>query len=325
MMNFKPAPTDVALLGEVMIELSTHGADQAKLGVAGDTYNTAVALAQLGQSAKYFTALGDCAFSQRIKTAIDDWQVDGSVIVTNPSATPGLYAIVNDDVGERSFSYWRDNSAAKQWLSSRSAFEQILPTLQQSSVVYWSGITLALMSQSVRERFFDWLAVYRSEGGVVCFDSNYRPKLWAAEDDMRTTYESAIAVADMYLPSIEDGQAIHGKFTTEVAKGFIQQFGLQHVVITNDDKATWLSQEQVSDIPLTFASSIQDATGAGDAFSGGLLAALLQGAPMPQAINFAHEVASAVVQTQGAILPKKVWRDLKQTLAKASFAQGGDQ
>jgi 2-dehydro-3-deoxygluconokinase len=58
----------IACLGEVMVEVARTGGDAARIGVAGDTYNTAVYLARaLGPGRlAYVTALGADRQSDRI-------------------------------------------------------------------------------------------------------------------------------------------------------------------------------------------------------------------------------------------------------------------
>ena len=62
--------TRIACVGEVMVELIPDGANGARLGVAGDTYNTAVYLARSLPTGvcktDYVTVLGQDRFSDRI-------------------------------------------------------------------------------------------------------------------------------------------------------------------------------------------------------------------------------------------------------------------
>ena len=105
----------IAAIGEAMIEMSITG-DEAQLGVAGDTLNTAVYLKRAAPQidVDYITRLGRDGFSERIKSYIADQSLGTSAIETDEDRVPGLYAITTDHHGERSFSYWRDQSAARR-------------------------------------------------------------------------------------------------------------------------------------------------------------------------------------------------------------------
>ncbi len=52
-----------AAIGECMIELVDGGAGRLALGFGGDSLNTSVYLARLGQRVNYVTALGDDPYS----------------------------------------------------------------------------------------------------------------------------------------------------------------------------------------------------------------------------------------------------------------------
>jgi len=58
--------TKIGCLGEVMLELIPDTGDAARLGIAGDTYNTAVYLARADIAVDYITVLGHDGFSDRI-------------------------------------------------------------------------------------------------------------------------------------------------------------------------------------------------------------------------------------------------------------------
>ncbi|TQV85109.1 sugar kinase [Exilibacterium tricleocarpae] len=302
----------VTVLGEVMIELSPQADGSFRPGVAGDTFNTAVALAQLGVPSEYVTALGTDGFSRRIRTAIEARGIGDSHIATSAGAVPGLYAIETDAAGERRFTYWRDQSAARQWFGDVDRFAETFECMCPAPFFYWSGITLALMAPAVRECLFRFLEAYRAGGGRVYFDSNYRAALWRSQDSVAAIYDSAIAHTDLYLPSLDDECAIRGLDSEVAITAALQRTGVAEAVMTLPGEALWITPQQVTRYALPQSAAVVDTTGAGDAFSGALMAGLIGGAAMPAAIRFAHRVAAAVVGVQGALLPEKAWREFTE-------------
>ncbi len=105
----------VAAIGEAMIELSMDG-DHAAVGVAGDTLNTAIYLKRTAPAIQvdYVTRLGQEPFSRKIRDFIAAQRVVVDAIEYDVNGTPGLYAITTDAGGERSFTYWRNQSAARK-------------------------------------------------------------------------------------------------------------------------------------------------------------------------------------------------------------------
>ena len=179
----------IACIGEVMIELIDDGHDRLQMNVAGDTFNTAVYLKRmLGNSpisVSYVTALGTDRLSKKILTTFDEHGLDASFIETRPDRTPGLYMIETSSDGERSFSYWRSESAARTLF--QEPCQVSLEVLKTFDMVVVSGITLAILPEDIRQAFFVALEQFRAGGGVVVYDSNHRPRLWEDVETARTT------------------------------------------------------------------------------------------------------------------------------------------
>ncbi len=113
----------VACIGEAMLELRFDKGSGASVSCAGDTLNTSIYLKRMWPYGKvsYVTALGVEAVSDRIMAFIQAESIDTSHIVRLKSHNAGLYAISLDETGERSFTYWRENSAARQMFSQVSS------------------------------------------------------------------------------------------------------------------------------------------------------------------------------------------------------------
>lgn len=131
-------------IGECMVELSQAGDGLLRKGFAYDTFNTAwYARACLAAdwSVDYFTALGDDAMSDEMLAFIDTSGIGTSLIRRIRGRTPGLYMINLKD-GERSFSYWRDSSAARSLAADP---DRLREAVESAAVIYFSGITLAIL------------------------------------------------------------------------------------------------------------------------------------------------------------------------------------
>lgn len=173
----------IAMIGECMLELTRSSSEQLgsslpmNLSYGGDTLNAAVYLARQGVLVDYVTALGDDSLSAWMT---DQWRAEGvgcDLVRYASGAVPGLYLIETDDSGERSFHYWRDSSAARRLLDDAGSAAQLFGQLADHDYICLSGITLAIYSPESRQRLFELLASYRSGGGKVVFDGNYRPRL----------------------------------------------------------------------------------------------------------------------------------------------------
>src|SRR4051812_46719730 len=109
----EPKPS-IACVGEVMIEMARGNDGRFGLACGGDTFNTAVYLARGGLPVSYASALGDDRFSDNILAMAAAEGVATDLVLRVPGRLPGLYLIETDAAGERSFSYWRENSPARE-------------------------------------------------------------------------------------------------------------------------------------------------------------------------------------------------------------------
>ena len=104
----------IVAIGEAMIELSQREGGGWHMGYGGDTVNTAVHLARAEHDVAYLTAMGTDPFSADFVNADCPGKgLDTSLVLRDPMSAPGLYAITTDARGERSFTYWRSDSAAR--------------------------------------------------------------------------------------------------------------------------------------------------------------------------------------------------------------------
>ena len=88
------------------------------------------------------------------------------------------------------------------------AAEPILAALPGYDVVYFSGITLAVLGEIVRTRLLQTLSETRKRGGKVVFDNNYRPRLWASVEAARAAYHAVLAEVDIALLTEDDEREI---------------------------------------------------------------------------------------------------------------------
>ena len=191
----------VACIGEAMVELMLGSADSedARFAFAGDTLNTAIYLKRLLPSAarvSYISVLGQDPLSRRMVDFIRSEGIDTQHIGRSKDRSIGLYAIETDDSGERTFSYWRGQSAARTLF--QQADELDFSALANFDSLCLSAITLAILPAHVRHALLAELARLRAETNVtVIFDSNYRPALWESVEIAREVVAAAWRITDM--------------------------------------------------------------------------------------------------------------------------------
>lgn len=301
-----------ASIGECMVELAPQTGGLYRRGFAGDTLNTAWylrALLDRRQSlVKYVTGVGTDALSDEMVRFIADAGIDTSAIERIADRTVGLYLITLNGA-ERAFTYWRSESAAKLVASVGARLDAALSDVD---VVYFSGITLAILSLEHRRTLFKSLAKVRARGGAVVFDPNLRPRLWSDRPTMAAAVIEGYRAATIALPTSPDDAELYGDADALGTADRIAALGVSEIIVKAGADPTlvraggvdtWVAAERV-DHPV-------DTTGAGDSFNAGYLAARLCGGRSPvEAARHGHAVAARVIQARGALIDMNLVADL---------------
>jgi 2-dehydro-3-deoxygluconokinase len=170
--------------------------------------------------------------------------------------------------------------------------------LEQFDGLYLSGITLAILPQTLRLALLEWLNAAQIQ---VIFDSNYRPHLWEDRATARKIIAAFWQRADISLPSIDDEMDVFGETEAQVVQRFLTQ-AKSGALKRGARGPLSLGEPVVAQYePVT---EVLDTTAAGDSFNGGYLGALLSGKGQAAALQAGHALAARVVQYRGAIIPK---------------------
>ncbi len=298
----------IVSIGECMGELSETGTPGTlNMGFAGDTLNTAYYLRRsLGPDwqVDYVTAVGTDGLSQRMLDFLKAEDIGTHHIAQLADKTIGLYYITLKD-GERSFTYWRSDSAAKKLASDPAALAR---ALEGADLAYWSGITLAILSNQDRLALIEALSQFAGRGGTVVFDPNLRPRLWDNPESMRGWIHRAAAVSDLCLPSFEDEATWFGDADPQATiKRYLAE-GARRVVVKNGagDVTYAGSNGEISTSAIPPVEQVVDTTAAGDSFNAGYLAAELAGGSVTEAIAAGARLAANVIGARGALVPDAV-------------------
>ena len=296
----------VVSIGECMIEMSGGEDRTYRLGYAGDTLNTAWymrALLGADWSVDYFTALGADKYSSDIKTFLEVNHIGTSHIRTVPDRRPGLYMIHQAD-GDRHFTYWRDTSAAKLLADDKDVLAK---AVEGASMVYFSGITLAILAPRARGRLLGAIVRARDNGAKIVFDTNLRPALWTSPRVMAGVLTAAASLCDIVLPTHGDEAPLFGDRNVDETADRYLELGVEEVVVKDGagDALIATANERVRVAPQPGANVI-DATGAGDSFNGAYLSARLAGRSLREAAEAAHRVARVVIGQKGALVDPKL-------------------
>lgn len=299
----------IGIIGECMVEISGQPfSNLLTQSYGGDTLNTAVYLSRLlpKDDIYYITALGGDTMSENLCQFWKDENIKTDYTLRFEHLFPGLYWIVLDEKGERSFLYWRKNSAASQWLKHPN-IESTLNDLMSMDCIYLSGISLAILDENDREKLFNWLHKYREQGGKIAYDSNYRPLLWEDRKIALNAHKKMLAMTDLALLTDDDEAAIWQLQKDELSK-HLQQLEVPLLVLKQGNKGALVMpfNEESLLVPSLIIDKVVDSTAAGDSFNAGFISTYIQRLSYQEACENGHKLASTVIQHKGAVIPKAV-------------------
>lgn len=306
-------------IGECMVELVPSGVGQCKQSFAGDTYNALVYAKRFENTlnCELFTAVGCDVLSSNMLKALQQEDISTKNVITTPNYNVGIYAISTDSQGERSFDYWRNQSAAKHMMElyAEASFDL---GLRKSDWVFFSGISIGILDDSSKHRLLSLLADLQKQGCTIAFDPNYRARMWKSKAHAIEWLERAYAISNVVLPGLEEHQVLFGHQTCHEIVQYCAQFDIEEIVIKAGKAGMYVycQQELKGSHAFTPAAKQVDSTAAGDSFAGTYLAARMSASTVQKALEMADKVASLVVQYQGAILPLDVYHSLNISAGK---------
>ena len=220
----------------------------------------------------------------------------------------GLY-LISLTGAERNFTYWRSASAARLLADD----EQYLRScLSQADVIYFSGITLAILEPEHREILLGVLREFKSQGAVIAFDSNARRKLWPSEQAMKQAIVDGYGVATLAMPTFEDDRMLFGDTAPGETTKRIASYGVKEIVVKDGGNSCLvLAEGKLAPISPNPVDGIIDTTGAGDSFNAGYMGGRMTGNSPLEAAKLAHLVAGRVICGRGALLDMALFSDLR--------------
>jgi fructokinase len=294
-------PTDVACFGELLWDFfeGEKGAYTRHLG--GASANTAVACARLGISAAASGGVGDDKLGDALKKELEESGADVSQVVKVKGAKTGITFVTRDAQGEPSFVPYRNGTA-----DVALPEEKVAPAMAKARFVVVGSTALLPSARAATEKLL--AAVEKAKAGLVV-DLNARPHLWPNADALRDACRELVAKAVLVKGSTSDLDAIAGKRGMSWLEEHAKQ--ATWILTRGENGAAAVGAHGQATAPTKRVRCI-DATGAGDAFLGGVLAVLVRaGAKVDgkdwkdpkvwtRAMETGHQVAAKVVAQVGA-------------------------
>ncbi|QTX06294.1 sugar kinase [Agromyces archimandritae] len=259
-------------------------AEEFRLDAAGAEANVASHLVRLGRVAAWAGRVGADALGERLVRQLAARGLGTAHVERDPDAPTGLYV---KDPGHGVL-YYRRGSAASRMSPS------FLASLPAAGIVHHTGITPALSAGC--DAMSGALAPHvHAAGGLVSFDVNHRPALWAADAAAPRLRELA-AAADLVFVGLDEAARLWGAESADEVRRLLPEPAVL-VVKDGPRRATEFDGGQRTEVPAIPVDVVEE-VGAGDAFAAGYLAARLSGADAAARLSAGHAAAvTALAET----------------------------
>jgi len=295
-------PLDVVTYGEAMAMFVANetgplaNASQFTKRVAGAELNVAIGLARLGFRVGWMSRVGPDSFGQFVRDTLAAEHIDARAVVTDECHSTGFQLKArHDDGSDPAVEYFRRGTAA----SRLSPDDYRADYVAGARHLHLSGVAPAI-SESSRELAFKLAREMRAAGRTITFDPNLRPTLWPSRDAMVATLNQLAAYADWVLPGIAEGAVLTGSYRPEDIARFYLERGSRGVILKlGADGAYFRTATAEGFVPAQPVARVVDTVGAGDGFAVGVISALLEGRPLPQAVERGNRIGALAVQVRG--------------------------
>lgn len=265
----KPARQCVLVVGETLIDVTrTHENQPLLCFPGGSPYNVAIGLARLGTSVRFAGRISSNVWGHILRGHAEASGVDLSLTV--PAAEPNAVALVEiDAAGVARYCFDIEGTADFAWTP-----EELARLPHTAAAVHFGS--LASWLEPGGPRLTETMARLSAAGVLVSYDPNVRPQLLPDHRAARRLIEQSVATAWLVKSSAEDLSYLYPSADIVSAALEWLRLGPEVVIVTEGARGAFAltasgSAARVSGVPV----SVVDTVGAGDAFTAGVLDALI--------------------------------------------------
>jgi fructokinase len=298
----------VLALGELLIDFvpEQRGVTLAEARTflkapGGAPANVAVGVARLGVSSGFIGKVGDDPFGHHLADVLREAGVDVSQVRFDAEARTALAFVSLTAEGERDFMFYRHPSA-----DMRHRPDEIDDAVvRAASILHVGSISLIGESSALATRHA--VRVAREAGTLVSYDPNLRLPLWPSAEAAAEGIRSLLPLVDVIKVSDEEVAFLTGSDDLAAARELRPATCSLLLVTRGDAGVDYLLPDGEGSVP-GFEVEIHDTTGAGDAFTAAVLAALARSpdltrdrAALEATLRRANAFAALTITRPGAI------------------------
>jgi 5-dehydro-2-deoxygluconokinase len=289
-------PFDLITMGRVGVDLypeqiGVHLADVRTFAksLGGSATNVAVAAARLGARSAVVTKVGDDPFGPYVRNALRGFGVDPRYVGTHPTLrTPVVFCEIfpPDDFP---LLFYREPTAPDMTLT---VDELDLDAIRAARVFWTTGTGLS--AEPSRSATLAALAARDGVDGLTVHDLDHRPMFWADESEAGVWARKALKHANVAVGNRDEVAVAVGTRDPHDASAALLELGVDVAIVKQGPAGVLVrTADGVVEVP-PFEVEVVNGLGAGDAFGGALVYALLQAWEPEHAVRLANAAGAYV-------------------------------
>lgn len=293
-----PPPLTVAVVGSVLADvvvqiphLPQRGQNlyvpHLAVSPGGKGTNAAVTLVRHGVEVHAVSNLGDDVLGAHVRAELEAAGLGTDQIGVDPSSSTGVVIVFAEPGGEPTYVAY---PAASRTVTPADVRQRLGPLLPQLD-----GLLFNL--EAPEEALLAAIEMAEAQDVPIFVDAGperaYTPRLWSNAAVLSPNQAEAAALVGYPLGGVAGAE--------RAARDLLRQGAEAVVIKLGADGAFWATADDAGHIP-AFPVEAVDTAGAGDAFTAGLVWALLSERPLQQAVRWAN-ACGALVATRFGTMP----------------------
>jgi sugar/nucleoside kinase (ribokinase family) len=264
--------------------------DSITLTTGGNVSNVGIDLAKLGCKVGAITRVGNDSLGRFLTQLYRAFGINTEGVIIDAKAQTSATIVNVDRDGERTFLHTR--GCMKHFRAADVLGH--LPLLQKARILAFGY--LGLLPEVEKEFKMLFSTLKKKTALTIFLDSAASPRVRPG------ALRGFLPWVDYFIPSYEEAVMITGHRTPEAITEYLLKSGAPHIVgVKLGGKGCFIADRQRSEyVKPTRVKHVVDATGAGDAFLAGFIAAILLGFDPFGAARVANAVAASCVTAVGA-------------------------
>lgn len=265
---------DIVAIGECLIDMFSRVEDgkiQIEGNPGGAPANVLAAASRLGMKTAFIGKAGSDSFGQFLKSVLEEAGIDVTSFVLSPNFLTSLAIVSLDQTGNRSFAFYRNNTADVNLQA-----DDIDPKLIKSTKIFHFG-SVSLTQEPSRSATFAAVRAAKENHCLISYDPNLRESLWNSAAEAKKVILQGLALADIVKLSEEELVFLTETDDTTRAMSQLQsEFHFPFLAVTMGPRGCCCQVNGNVCCAPAFDVPCVDTTGAGDAFMGALLSRIIQ-------------------------------------------------